>query len=395
MGIFLGILIGLTAIGLVLLLRSLTTLIHELGHALPALIFTTEDVTVHIGSYGQLANSFQFQLGRLRIYFRLNLLDWKIGMCQHGGVDHWWKHLMVILCGPIASILISVPLLFIIFRFDISQTWIAIFSIFIIAALIDFFVNIIPISREIKMFDGSTIYNDGYQIYLMLSRLFLSKEYLELEDKLLHEKYDEVIQDGKRVLENTPNDRGIYALIIEACMHLKDYEEALSYYKIIKSQFKLNTKDYRQIGKIYMGMNNYPEALKYFDHCYYKNFQDPLLLNDLGYLKIQQGEHEEAIKNLNAAIYYSPDLIDAYLNHGLANIRLEQYEAAQQSLNQAERIQQQHPFLAFYRGVLFEAQDKFTEALEQYEQADLLKCNHHGLAFRTEQVRGWLERERN
>ena len=70
MEIITGIGIAIGGILLVVLLRSLTTFFHEMGHAVPALLFTREKVEVFVGSYGDLHNALQLQLGRLKLYLK-------------------------------------------------------------------------------------------------------------------------------------------------------------------------------------------------------------------------------------------------------------------------------------------------------------------------------------
>ena len=70
MGILTGILFALVAILVIILIKQSTTFFHEMGHAIPALIFTKKSVTVYIGSYGDISKTTQFKLGRLTIYFK-------------------------------------------------------------------------------------------------------------------------------------------------------------------------------------------------------------------------------------------------------------------------------------------------------------------------------------
>ena len=108
---FEGIITAILMIVGVLLTRSITTLVHEYGHALPALLFTEKEVKVYVGSYGNLDNALTVKLGRLTTYLKFNLLNWNIGMCQHEGEYSKTKRAIIILGGPIASVLLSIPLL--------------------------------------------------------------------------------------------------------------------------------------------------------------------------------------------------------------------------------------------------------------------------------------------
>jgi hypothetical protein len=47
--------LGLVVLGIV----RLSTLLHELGHAIPMLLLTKQTVTIYIGSYADKRNSFR------------------------------------------------------------------------------------------------------------------------------------------------------------------------------------------------------------------------------------------------------------------------------------------------------------------------------------------------
>ncbi|MDO7846783.1 hypothetical protein Q5H92_10475 [Hymenobacter sp. M29] len=73
--IFFGILLMIQ-----LVVQPLLVLLHELGHAVPALLFTRAKVTVYLGSYGDTANSWRTQIGLLEIYSKRSLF-WRGGLC--------------------------------------------------------------------------------------------------------------------------------------------------------------------------------------------------------------------------------------------------------------------------------------------------------------------------
>ncbi len=60
-----GIVILMLATGLVI--WPITVLLHELGHAIPALILTRQKVSIYIGSYGDPDKSLHFRIGLLEL----------------------------------------------------------------------------------------------------------------------------------------------------------------------------------------------------------------------------------------------------------------------------------------------------------------------------------------
>ena len=388
MQFILGILIVFVSIALVMIIRSFTTLIHEFGHALPALLFTNGPVNVYIGTYGDITNSFRLKIGRLEVFFRINLFDWKIGMCEHQGNTSVWQRMIIILGGPLASVLLSIPLLLAILNGGLSQLWSGVLMIFIVAALIDFFVNIIPVAHSINMHDGKVSYNDGYQLYLLFWRLSRSEEYLVLEEHLMQGQYEYVIDKAKELIAAGQKKKDIYDLLITAYMAIDQYETVLETYAEVKKYFKLVDKDDLLIARTYMKLNQYEQALNYYQHYFQKHFQDASLLAEMGYAKIQLGRYEEARKNLDAAIYHAPNLKKAYINRALVNIRTQNYEAATQDLAIVEQEIKNHPEVLYYYGLLHDEQGNYQEALRYYEQAKSLHVNLHGLDFRMETLKG-------
>ncbi|MEM9919822.1 MAG: tetratricopeptide repeat protein [Bacteroidota bacterium] len=384
MEIFFGVIFACVAMLAILLLRSLTTLFHELGHALPALQFSSGEVVVYIGTYGDVSNSFQWQSGRLRIYFRINMLDWKIGMCQHQGIENWWHRFWVIIGGPTASLLLSIPLLLWMVYGGLSTVGIVVLSIFILAATLDFFVNIIPFSSSITMHDGSATYNDGYQLIQLIARRNLSPAYLKLEQKFLEGQYEEVIEEGSGMLSDGAKEPIIYTLIVRSLIEEKRLNDALDLYREIKQQFELNDEDYFLIGCIYNQQEKFEEALKYFEHYFYKNFQDARVLNEMGYAKIYLERYPEALRDLKAAHQYAPDLEAPLLNLALLHLRNDYLEAAAKFLRLAAQRNTESPLLAYYCGMLYEKRRDYDKAVEYYRKAKSLNLEKHGLDYKIE-----------
>jgi len=64
----------LSIIALILLLGVaffVTITVHELGHAIPALLMTRDEVTIFIGSFGDPYESFHFKTGRDRFLLQI------------------------------------------------------------------------------------------------------------------------------------------------------------------------------------------------------------------------------------------------------------------------------------------------------------------------------------
>ncbi|MDB5269373.1 MAG: hypothetical protein JWP58_2413 [Hymenobacter sp.] len=91
-----GILLAFT-----LLVWPLLILLHELGHAVPALLFTRAKVMVYLGSYGNSADSWRMQVGKLEIYVKKGSVFWFGGCCMPNSSDMTNAQQVIMLLGGV------------------------------------------------------------------------------------------------------------------------------------------------------------------------------------------------------------------------------------------------------------------------------------------------------
>ena len=391
MGILTGILIAIGSIIGVALIKISTTFFHEMGHAIPALLFTTKPVKVYIGSYGDISKTTQFEIGRLTIYFKWNLLDWKMGMCSHDGqVKTTLQHVLIILGGPIASLFISIPLILNLGKLVDHQLLFFVSIVFIAAALYDFFINMIPMDKPINMHDGQVMYCDGYALFNLMQRQAAPPEYFEMEQKIHAKKYREVVEIAKNSIDANPKNRFAYQFMIEAFVQQKEYDSAIETYNILKHNISLTDDDYFGIGKVYSKNGNYEEALKFFDHYRHKHFSNPELLNEIAIANLELADNEKAIDTINALLQTEPTYLPAYVTRAFALINIREYDLAKTDLELAFKITDQDPRGNFVFGLLQEKLGENKMALEFYKKAKSLGFEHHGLHYKIETIEGEL-----
>ena len=391
MGILTGILVAIGAIILVALIKISTTFFHEMGHAIPALLFTTQPVKVYIGSYGDISKTTQFTFGRLQIYFKWNLLDWKMGMCSHeGNVKTTMQRVLIILGGPIASLFISIPLMLNLGNLQHQQLPFFISIVFIAAALYDFVINMIPMDKPIPMHDGSVMYCDGYALFNLMQRSAAPPEFFELEQKMHDKKYAEVIELAQSNIEENPNNRFSYEFMIEAFIQQKEYDSAIKMYNILKLNISLTDDDYFGIGKVYSKNGNYEEALKFFDHYKYKHFKNPHLLREIAIANLELGNNEKVIETTTALMHVDQTFLPAYVLRSHALINMREYDHAKADLDAVFGATDQDPRGNFVYGLFYEKLDENKKALTYYKKARALGFEHHGLIYKIERIEGEL-----
>jgi Peptidase M50B-like len=158
--------------------RFFTILFHELGHAIPAIIFTREPVAIYIGSYGEEEGNIQFNSGLLEINIKRNPLLWRKGLCIVYDNDMTIRQRIIqVLAGPLSSLVIAGITAFIAFAFDMHGSIKLIFSIFLLSAVLDLIFNLYP--RTIQLQDYSILHTDGRQTLNLIRSWFQERSIMK------------------------------------------------------------------------------------------------------------------------------------------------------------------------------------------------------------------------
>ncbi len=387
-----GILIGIAWIGGIVFMRSITTFFHEMGHAIPALLFTKkEKVNVFIGTYGDISNCLQLNFGRLVLYLKLNVFNWRIGLCTHGGIKGFLPQLIVILGGPIASLFIALTAFYVIITGEYSQGWVVFIVFFLVSAIIDFIVNIDPSHTPIKLYNGGVTYSDGYQLMNTFKRQGLPEAFFAAEQLFHQKEYEAAIQQCQQLIETEPQKKPVYDLIVNSFLNLKDYGNALNFYDSFKAIHPYTYLDFYQIGWLNLKLNRWDAALSYFDHCIYEKHTDGMALANRGYIHLQTGNYERAQQDLDAAIFYTPDNPEGWNNRGLLHIKKGKVEAGFSDLQIASKLAPEHPQVIYHLGLYYEAKRDFKQALDYYKTAKILGLEYHGIDLKIAEVEQVVE----
>ncbi len=150
------------------LIQSLTTLVHELGHALPALWLSPSDkVEVYINSYGKKEGAFRFRAGRLTLFYQPSL--WKgfgRGLTRYDRPARRYAYRYCIIAGGVLSTLLTAGVLLLIARqAHLADAWQAAAIVFFAAAIVDLVLNLLPSARTIPVYGGQVADNDGQRLW--------------------------------------------------------------------------------------------------------------------------------------------------------------------------------------------------------------------------------------
>jgi tetratricopeptide (TPR) repeat protein len=332
-------------------IRPVTVLLHEMGHAIPAFLFTrSEKIEVFVGSFGDMNNVLHFKLQKFRFYLKYNPLDWTHGLCRYDKPPkkNFFGYLIT-LSGPLASFTLAAGLLFTVVYFDLRGYIEFIALIFMASAVFDLWWNLTPSGKPIELYDGTITYNDGHslvtkwrmrKVHRHLELIYLHTDKGEIEKAVFYA--DKIAEGDKQssylseVLAFIYLEAGAYDKAIgvidaakerdEATCTLHWYEgdayrlkgmltEALQAYNKTEEEFKV-VNFYLKRGFLFIQMNRYEEALADYERAVQVNDRSADSLYNLGYVLVYLGRTTEALPYIEKAIELREDFALAYSSPG-------------------------------------------------------------------------------
>ncbi len=294
--------LGVTAVFMAILLsRPITTFVHELGHALPSLWFTRGPVVIYVGSYGDTSRSLQWRLGRLQVLFKFNLTEWQMGLCRHDAATTIWQSVVIVLGGPVFSLLLGLVFVGLLQIFQSNQYYAFGIGIFLVAGFLDFIANIIPDQRPLELHDGTTTYNDGAQFLQILKTIRYPDSYFEALQHFNEKDYRKSIVALIDTVETGVYDLPVYRLLL----HLYELErapaEAIRFYEKYSDRFRLASSDHLTLGKLYQQQNLPLKAIGQYSKAIEKNYMNREALALRGNLFLKLGYEERGKADLQKA----------------------------------------------------------------------------------------------
>ena len=369
----------LIGVAIIIVAHPITVLLHELGHAIPALIFTRKKVTVYIGSYGETAKSFKLTIGLLELWFSKTLF-WRTGMCVPSSTEiSLPKKILFILGGPIASLTIAGITSYFVFKYDMHGALKLIIVFFALCSIFDFFVNIIPSNKLQALPNGQTSYNDGAKLQQLFGLKNFSKEYqvaAELYDKKEFAKaapmFDQFLKRGYSIDD-------IHRLAYTSYIFLKDYTKAYELLKVFESKEQMSSDDYYNFSFVCSFLQLTTEKDYYLQKSLDLNPDNPLSHNFIGYELNKQNKFGEAIHHFDKAIGIQPEFAYAYNNRGHAKIELEKIDEGFSDINYSIHLDTENSYAYRNLGI-------YHLKLNQFEEAESLLLKAKELDENTEMI---------
>lgn len=379
--VFVGILMGIIGILVVLSARSITTFFHELGHAIPSLLFTDDRVDVYVGSYGDISKSWQLDIGRLRFYLTYKVWGWDLGMCVSKGAEYYAQQMIIVLAGPFMSLGTAAVLLYSLIALDSSPLFKGLFLVFFLSTIWDFFVNIIPSRNPIQLHDGTTTYNDGAQLRRLWQEQNMPDIYFEGLKAKAAEDFEQASNHFQETIKLIGPKKVLKEQLLSSLMSAGKYEKALEFFIEQYGNRRLSPSQHLLIGDLYMRVQQYENALKAYSAYLYVVYSDDVVVCKKGLALLYLGEFNLAINEFDIALRINEDRALAYAYRARAYLALRLWRKAEEDIEKAVSLDAKLPEAHLFKGMYQEEMKEFSEALESYTRAKALGVDYHGIDF--------------
>ena len=345
------------------------TFLHELGHALPGLLFTRQKVTIYIGSLGDKEKSYKLKIGLLEIWMMKNFFTWRSGICiTSGKIASKTGNFIFIASGATLSFSIAVLLFTLGLKLDLHGT--IKLALFLLAFLgcIDFIRNLFPLNSPIPLPDGTVTYNDGQLLRLLFSRHTIQKEIDVAYNLFLNSAFKDAALILDKVLEEFEHE-DIFRMAVSALLNSGQYGEALQMHHRFEQKFGLKANDYASVALAKSRLKMYEASLSDYNNALELEPDNSFPLNNRGFTFLMLEKYEEAKTDFDKVILLEPVSAYAYSNRGLAKIQIGQVEDGLKDIFHSLELDQNSAYAFRSLGIYHLEKKEFDLARGNFQKA--------------------------
>lgn len=358
--------------------RPITILLHELGHAIPALLVTDSEVEVYLGSYGSKKQMLKLKINRLTFFFKYNTFLWQKGLCVPlAKAVSIKRQILYILMGPLTSLFIALLCISLTYFLKAQNTFFAFLISITISALIDFFYTIIPYKEKIILDDDREVENDGSALINLLKLREINPAIEKAAKEFDNQNFEEAGKLYQKILSRLPNNMDAYRSVILCAIQIRDWETAKRFDDEFAKKFTLNSNDFVHSGFIDSQLSKHEDAISKYDKSLKLDENNIYSLNNRGYTFNLLERYSEAIEDFNKVIKTDPEFAYAYNNRGLAKIKLGAVEDGLEDISKSIELDENNSYAYKNLGIFHFDKGEIELALTNFMKAkDIDKYTH-------------------
>ncbi len=359
------------------LASPVNTIFHELGHALPALLFTKERVRVFFGSYGKEQGALKLYLGKLHLFFNPMMFAWSHGVAMPDGDMSTNQSILVTLMGPFTSVFVAVLILILNIYGEPALELQAFSVAFLLSAFVALVGNLYPKSLPDPREEGEELYSDGRIILELLQIKKIEKKYAKGYRYFERGEYQRSGDYFKGLLEKGEINDYYHQAAVLSFYKAGDLTLALEIQKEYEPQFERTSEFLTQWGIRYVILGESAEAIALFDEILQEHPQNLGGLRNRGYTLNLMGQFEKAIADFDMAIEVAPQFAYTYANRGLAYLWLGNEEQALADFHQAMELNPEEAYVHRNLGIYHLEKGRFDLARDHFEKARSFNPDTH------------------
>lgn len=345
-------------------------ILHELGHAIPAILMTRQTVSIYIGSHGDPSKSLHFRVGLLEVWFKYNPILWQGGLCVPSAKNISTNTgIIYTLAGPLTSVVIAAVACYFTFAYELHGAIKLFLIFFLVSTVMDLFRNLIPDSTPVTLYDGRVTYNDGFLLKWLFYHKRNPRAYEQAVELYNQRNFAQAASSFKAMLTGGIKNESVYRLAIASFLEARNFDEA----KDISDEFivhgRMDSNDFTNAGIMYSRTEQYDKALALYDKGLALNPDNKFALNNKGFTLGLLGRFEEALPLIDKAIEIDKTFAYSYNNRGLARIKTGNVAAGLDDIHHSLELDKNNAYAYRNLGIYHLDKGEFFEALELFEKA--------------------------
>ncbi|WNJ19099.1 tetratricopeptide repeat protein [Pontibacter sp. G13] len=360
-------------LGIILLFigHSGMTILHELGHAIPILLFTKGQVSLYLGTYGEEEDLASMKFGRIQVIMPPRFQYFSQGLCVPEGIGDLPLTLEMIhvLAGPIFPFLISILLALVSFSYE-SDPFLKWFSILIVFhAARTMIQNLTPHRAPVLLSEGRFVFNDGEQIRRLISRMHLPEKFEQAFNLHQANQFDESNELLKELIEENVEDPLLLQIVFYNYLHLGDGSKILDAFEALQKSCTPQLNDLAMAGYWYSMQGMHPQAKELYDEVlgWYPNHEQSLINRACTYNEMQ--EWTLAFEDLSTLADLTPGSSYVYSTRAATWRGTGKLNQAAEDADKSIVLDPKNPYGHLERGILYQLEGRLDDALQAYRRA--------------------------
>jgi tetratricopeptide (TPR) repeat protein len=356
------------------LIQNVSTLLHELGHALPALWLTdSKQVEVYINAYGKKEGALRFRTGRLLFYWHpFRWEGYGCGLTVYQMPRRYDWNYIILLGGVVFSLFVAGALLLIVTQLDLPKFWHTFAILLFAASVVDLFVNLNPNAKEIKLDSGQVTPNDGQRLRQLWQYHPVGKIH---EQALLLANEERWIEATESICTMPLDQADEHSLrFLLACIatsgELAEAPIADNAFKLLEEKEAVAAVDWVNFGVILGRRQDYEGALSCLDCVEELEIEESLrlvLLGNRAFVLLEKGDVEQAEPLFRQLSETQPEPYNI-AHYGLCLAQLGQQEAGWEKIQKALTLGDNDPYALRCAGLYHLEQGQPEQALHYLQR---------------------------